>query len=114
MAKKRNNKTENPESHDFVVQIIALALLLAILIEAMFQEQKAKILHGMTDTKERAKWLKFLNYYETTWLETFGTELFSVFNESVRTNNNIETYHRHQLNQRKTGSTLTPSTFLCK
>lgn len=93
-----NNKERNPEAHDILRKIMALALLPANLIENGLQivEDLAYKLANKKGTLNR--WKKFFAYFRKEWMTTVTPAGFSVFGALHRTNNCLERYHR-DLNQ---------------
>lgn len=113
IAKKKHNKLKNPKLHKVLQDFIALALLPDNEIVKEFLKLKEALLKEYEKEKDIIKNLNlFIEYYESTWINIYKPETFSVYNKSNRTNNSIEAYHR-VLNS-YLQSALSASAFLSK
>lgn len=89
-AATRRNAKDNPEKHMVLLRVMALALLPPTEIRDVFLEI-------VKDTNERFpkhNFNAFFNYVEEYWLDRRGVDTFCVFEQAIRTNNAIESYHR--------------------
>ena len=88
------NYREKTATYHLIRKLMAFPFLPADLIESAFMHLKAKV-------SQNSKVVPLTGYIESTWLKSsvWSIREWSVYNQSVRTNNNVEVWH-HRLNVR--------------
>ena len=96
---------ENRGTHAFILKIMALPFLKEADIRPQFQR--------LQQTANTAPLRQFTNYVSSTWIEsnTWPPSSWSVFMQSVRTNNDVKGWH-HGLHTRAQGKSQLPMSLL--
>ena len=92
---------EDRGTHAFIRKVMALPFLAEAHIRPQFER--------FQQTANTATLLEFMNYVSSTWIEgnTWPPSCWSVYMQSVRTNNDVEGWH-HGLHTRAQGKSQLP------
>ena len=92
---------EDRGTHAFIRKVMALPFLAEADIRPQFER--------LQQTANTATLLEFMNYVSSTWIEgnTWPPSCWSVYMQSVRTNNDVEGWH-HGLHTRAQGKSQLP------